>query len=404
MPLSSRWLQILSACLLAAAVALAAGAAEPAVNKPLALPPLRPNATFSPAGWEAARKIAQRDDPRSRPGEPVVHRDGPREYVVCNILFENEEACRQYAPPGVHFLSRYQKFADAFIPSDETGKPLDGALDKKQWKIVWSDEVTIPFQPPPQPLVREPGTSKSIIDDIVRGGIGDLKGKGVTIAVFDSGIDFRHPDFISYDDEDRPTSRLKYFWDCSSTAWATARLGKPAPATFPSGAPIGTIFSQDDLTAELRRVRPRIATYDTNGHGTACAGIAAGNGNASEGRLRGVAPEADLIVIGVGANLDYGFIQGAALDWLDSVVGDKPLVVTCSFGSHEGGHDGTRIEERQLDARFADSRRGRAICLSAGNEGDKPIHASFDVRGEQRRDAAVGERRADRSADLRADR
>ena len=67
--------------------------------------------------------------------------------------------------------------------------------------------------------------------------------------------------------------------------------------------------------------------------------------------------------------------------WLDKIVGNKPLVSSRSFGGQFGGHDGYRVEERQLDARFAEDRPGRAICISAGNEGGRPIDAAFSVEG-----------------------
>src|SRR5699024_12398186 len=59
---------------------------------------------------------------------------------------------------------------------------------------------------------------------------------------------------------------------------------------FPSGSP-GPVLSRD-----------------TSGHGTAVAGIAAGNGRGSEGRqYRGAAPEAELIIVKMGTPRPDGF-------------------------------------------------------------------------------------------------
>jgi hypothetical protein len=44
----------------------------------------------------------------------------------------------------------------------------------------------------------------------------------------------------------------------------------------------------------------------------------------------------------------------------------KPGVFSCSFGTMDSGHDGMRIDERQLDARFPPSVMGRAMCIAAG--------------------------------------
>src|SRR5262249_30281890 len=100
--------------------------------------------------------------------------------------------------------------------------------------------------------------------------------------VIDSGIDFRHPDFIGKDATGQPVSRLLYFWDTMDGSGA--RSGPRPPAVDPDGAPFGRIYTRDELTAELRRPNGLLPTPAANGHGTACAGIAAGNGLAADGR------------------------------------------------------------------------------------------------------------------------
>ena len=78
-----------------------------------------------------------------------------------------------------------------------------------------------------------------------------ITGKGVTIAVIDTGIS-PHRDFT------KPRYRIKAFKD----------------------------FVED-----------RNVPYDDNGHGTFVAGVAAGNGYSSNGKYRGVAPDAQLVII-----------------------------------------------------------------------------------------------------------
>jgi subtilisin family serine protease len=63
------------------------------------------------------------------------------------------------------------------------------------------------------------------------------------------------------------------------------------------------------------------------------------------------------------------------------VAGERPLVVSCSFGGNSGGHDGALIEERGLASRFSPETRGRALCIAGGNEGEDPFHAGFRVTG-----------------------
>ncbi len=219
------------------------------------------------------------------------------------------------------------------------------------------------------------------------GGVGKSTGKGVIVAVIDSGIDFRHPDFVKTDANGKEVSRILYFWDTTSEQYKSGNIGKPAPYTYPNGAAIGTIFDNAELTNTLHEFRPDIPEWDTNGHGTACAGVAAGNGRGgpkdAQGKpmYTGVAPDADIIAvrIGTGEYMENAYLLGAICEWLQKVAGDRPLVVSCSFGGHAGGHDGYRADELQLDARFPLDKKGRAICICAGNEGLEHFHADTQL-------------------------
>lgn len=239
----------------------------------------------------------------------------------------------------------------------------------------------------------ERGTpTRQVAERIVRGGVGDLTGQGVAIALVDSGIDFRNADFISYDADGRPTSRLLYLWDTTSDAFDARRIGTKPPLSYPNGASLGTLYTQAQLTQELRSTTKRILATDLNGHGTACASIAAGNGQSDRGpnglkrtETIGVAPGADIIGIRIGRaeGPENNYLLNAAVGWLDQVVGAEPLVVSFSFGGHRGGHDGQLIEERELSARFPLTKRSRAIVVAAGNEGSDSFHseATFGGRG-----------------------
>src|SRR5262249_49475210 len=148
---------------------------------------------------------------------------------------------------------------------------------------------------------------------IVRGGISGLTGKGVIIAVIDSGLDFRNPDFITYDAAGQPTSRLLYLWDTVGNDYDARGLGSKPPLSYPNGASSATLYTRGQLTAELRSPTPGIPATDINGHGTACAGIAAGNGNNGPGKdyVKGVAPDADIIAVRVGGvKLANGNVSG----------------------------------------------------------------------------------------------
>ena len=127
--------------------------------------------------------------------------------------------------------------------------------------------------------------------DIVQDMPLSLRGKGTLIGIVDSGIDYENAEFRNEDG----TTRIVSLWDQSVN-------GRP-----PAGYLAGTEYTREQIDAALatedKEVRRQmVKTSDVSGHGTAVAGIAAGNGRGSEGRrFRGAAPEAELIIVKMGA-------------------------------------------------------------------------------------------------------
>ncbi len=106
-----------------------------------------------------------------------------------------------------------------------------------------------------------------------------ITGKGVTVVVLDSGIDATHPD-LDYDFQNPnnpsvPADDDKVIYN--------AKLDQGSGSSTPAFAWI-----------------PLQNTDTTSGHGTHCAGTVAGNGDASAGDKRGVAPDAWLIGLSMG--------------------------------------------------------------------------------------------------------
>lgn len=207
-----------------------------------------------------------------------------------------------------------------------------------------------------------------------------LTGKGVVVAVIDSGIDWRHPDFINSDG----TSRILAIYDLydDTNARSGGQIGKPGAIMDENDKPIGTIYTNADINAALRGSL-RINTEDLIGHGTACAGTAAGNGRAGgngvrAGTYKGVAPEAELLIVRGGTTGGITNIYPHTLPWIYETCKalGKPCVVSMSFGGHYSRHDGTTGNEAILDTIFGANLPGFAACVSAGNEGRMRFHGS----------------------------
>lgn len=196
-----------------------------------------------------------------------------------------------------------------------------------------------------------------------------LTGQGILVGIIDSGIDISHPDFRNEDG----STRIAGLWDQTLTPAAGT---DQAP---PEGYQTGVYFSREDLNAILSSGE-KTPTVDTSGHGTHVAGIAAGNGRASQGENRGVAYEADLLVVKLGSRRKEGFPQTAELmQGVDfcvrfSLRNNQPLALNLSYGNSYGSHTGTSLIETYLDEAASIGRT--TICVGSGNEGSQRRHAS----------------------------
>ena len=91
--------------------------------------------------------------------------------------------------------------------------------------------------------------------------------------------------------------------------------------------------------------RNLVPSRDSSGHGTAVAGIAAGNGETSGGVYKGVASESELIIVKLGNPRAGGFPRTTelmmALNYVLDVATElgKPLAVNISIGNTYGAHE-----------------------------------------------------------------
>jgi subtilisin family serine protease len=178
-----------------------------------------------------------------------------------------------------------------------------------------------------------------------------LTGKGVVVGVIDSGVDWSHPDFHH---PGTSQTRLEYFL-----------FAHRQPGTEVS---VYDSFTADQINGALQGTE-LVPQGDLEGHGTHCASIAAGNGQASGGLFRGVAPEATLMGVRSEPLLDTHIIKG--IREIFDRAGSRPCVINLSLGGHLGPHDGTSGLENVISR---ESGRGRIIVAAAGNDGDKSIH------------------------------
>lgn len=219
-----------------------------------------------------------------------------------------------------------------------------------------------------------------------------LTGKGVLLAVIDSGIDYTHPDFRNADG----STRIVALWD--QTIPPNPSIGRFSPLDYPRG----TLFYSEQINMALRapsmgEALSLVPSTDTSGHGTHVAGIAAGNGRASSGVYRGVAPEASLLIVKLGSATPNSFPNTIELmEAVDFCVRyalsqNLPLAINLSFGNTYGSHSGTSLLEAYLDQV---SNLGQLnIVAGSGNEGSSFGHASgiLPSQSSQKQEFAIGD-------------
>ncbi len=202
--------------------------------------------------------------------------------------------------------------------------------------------------------------------------VGTLSGRGVLVAVLDSGIDYTLPEFRWADG----SSRILGLWDQTLSLEFTKEQ-------------IDEALAASDPEKRYRLVPSR----DLSGHGTAVAGIAAGGGQTTGGetgsqgqtgggipRYRGVAPASELLVVKLGTPGERSFPRTTELmRGLDYVLRkaqelNRPVAVNISIGNNYGSHDGTTLLETFVDEAAGFS--PNCIVIGSGNEGGAAGHSS----------------------------
>lgn len=217
--------------------------------------------------------------------------------------------------------------------------------------------------------VQESSPSRSLISGIP-GLQSGLSGKDILVGVIDSGIDYAHPDFRNPDG----TTRILSLWDQTIASTADTSDEIYRQGSFYSSQTINQALMSETEAGRLAVCPSR----DLSGHGTHVAGIAAGNGRASDGVYRGVAYESDLVIVKLGVSDPGGFPSTVELmEAVDYCVRfaesmQKPLALNLSFGNNYGSHSGTSLLETFLNDITGIGRV--SICVGTGNEGNSAGH------------------------------
>jgi len=200
------------------------------------------------------------------------------------------------------------------------------------------------------------------IDNVFHRALGVWTGRGVTVAIIDTGVDYTHPDFF-----DQPGNK-------SILRVLVSVLYRTATERFiawdlEKNPDINALLAFD-LDLYNRYGEP--AYLDVNGHGTHVAGIIAGRGHASGGKYKGIAPGSKLVVVKAfdktgSSSMDLCL---TALEWVYNYTATYNIsILSLSWGAMFAS-DGSDPLSLAVDSIVKD--RGVWVFIAAGNSGNYP--------------------------------
>lgn len=203
-----------------------------------------------------------------------------------------------------------------------------------------------------------------------------LSGQGVIIAIIDTGIQYEEAAF-RYENGD---TRILSIWDQTLEGEQYAS---------PEGFAYGSEFDEQKLNQALKSDNPlaEVPTYDTSGHGSALAAIAAAG--VQEDGSRGAAYLARFVIVklrrapeyltsyyGVAGDevcfADFDILMALRYVTQFQKPFEKPLVILLGMQTNQGSHTGDALLPVALGQ--IGKVRNQVVVVPAGNEGEAAGH------------------------------
>lgn len=210
-----------------------------------------------------------------------------------------------------------------------------------------------------------------------------LRGKGVSIGIIDTGIDYLNEEFLFPNGK----TKIEYIWDQNINS-----------SNESTEIPYGTIYTSDDIDRAIEASKKGENPYDIVpskdeiGHGTEMASIISSYGYNNE--VRGVVPESSLCIIKLKQDYEYKeknninipvYNVKQIMDAINNVYMYikktlSPLVIFLPLGSNSGNHKGKGLFDEFVTK--ISNNKGMIVVTGTGNEGVAGTHASGTIRKE----------------------
>lgn len=196
-------------------------------------------------------------------------------------------------------------------------------------------------------------------------------GKGVYIAVIDSGIDIYNKIFIN-----NSKTKIYKIWD------------QDVDGIPPSGYRFGTLYNENEINEYIGKQNDasneKINSFDPSGHGTAVAAIAIS-----------CAYESKLVIVKLSRKQEINTTASLmmAIDYCIriSIIENVPMAINLSYGNNYGDHAGNTLLEKYIDTVSEFAKCG--IAVGSGNDANTSKHNIITVNpyATERTSIIVGE-------------
>jgi len=208
----------------------------------------------------------------------------------------------------------------------------------------------------------------------------NLTGKGVNVAIIDSGIDYLNEEFMNINGE----TRIECIWDQTIISNDKDELDT---------VPFGVRYDKNKISDAIKAYKQGKSPYeivpskDEIGHGTNMSGIIGATGK--DPKLKGVVPDCDFVVVKLIEDFSFEAqfpdvtvpvfnvaVIFAALEFLYEYAlrNYKPMVIYLPLGTSLGNHKGTGLLEQFIE--LISSTSGIVVVAGTGNQRDSGGHAS----------------------------